>query len=40
MPEMEGVPEPMSRDCFNETVCIDAMRIYDSCSELHIPLYK
>lgn len=33
MPEMEGVHEPMGRDCFSETVCIDAMRIYDSCSD-------
>ena len=32
MPEMEGVPE-MERDCFKEAVCIDALRIYDSCSE-------
>ena len=31
MPENEGMPA--SRDCFNETVCIDAMRIYDSCSD-------
>lgn len=34
MPEMEGgVPEPAGRDCFNETVCIDAQRIYDSCGD-------
>lgn len=33
MPEMEGVPEQVGRDCFNETVCIEAMRIYDSCSD-------
>ena len=33
MPEMEGIREPMGRDCFSETVCIDAMRIYDSCSD-------
>lgn len=38
MPENEGMPA--SRDCFNETVCIDAMRIYDSCSEKDSPLYK
>lgn len=31
MPENEGIPE-MERDCFKEAVCIDAMRIYDSCS--------
>lgn len=36
MPEMEGIPqepENLSRDCFKEAVCIDAMRIYDSCSD-------
>lgn len=33
MPEMEGVPELEGRDCFKEAVCIDAMRIYDSCSD-------
>lgn len=33
LPEMEGFPEAEGRDCFKETVCIDAMRIYDSCSD-------
>lgn len=26
--------------CFKEAVCIDAGRIYDSCSENHYPRYK
>lgn len=26
--------------CFKEAVCIDAGRIYDSCSENHYPCYK
>lgn len=33
MPENEGMPEFENRDCLKEAVCIDAMRIYDSCSE-------
>lgn len=33
MPEMEGFPEVEGRDCFKEAVCIDAMRIYDSCGD-------
>lgn len=33
MPEIEGAPESGSQDYFKEAVCIDAMRIYDSCSE-------
>lgn len=38
MPDNEGIPA--SQDCFKEAVCIDAMRIYDSCSEKQIPLYR
>ncbi len=33
MPENESAPEMESRDYFKEAVCIDAMRIYDSCSD-------
>lgn len=33
MPDNEGMTEFDSRDCFKEAVCIDAMRIYDSCSD-------
>lgn len=33
MAENEGTPDFESRDYFKEAVCIDAMRIYDSCSE-------
>ena len=33
MAENERVPEYDSRDCFKEAVCIDAMRVYDSCSD-------
>ena len=33
MPENEGRPECDDRDYFKEAVCIDAMRIYDSCSD-------
>ncbi len=33
MPENEGVPAFEGRDCFKEAVCIDAMRVYDSCSD-------
>jgi len=40
MPEMEGVPELEGRDCLKEAVCIDAMRIYDSCSEIQLPSYR
>ena len=40
MPDNEGMTEFDSRDCFKEAVCIDAMRIYDSCSEKDPPLYK
>ena len=32
MPDNESLPEFESRDCFKEAVCIEAMRIYDSCS--------
>ena len=40
MAENERVPEYDSRDCFKEAVCIDAMRVYDSCSEIHYTGYK
>ena len=33
MPENDGAAGFESRDCFKEPVCIDAMRIYDSCSD-------
>lgn len=33
MPENECRPECDDRDYFKEAVCIDAMRIYDSCSD-------
>ncbi len=33
MPDTENMPELESRDSFKEAVCIDAMRIYDSCSD-------
>lgn len=33
MPENEGAPELDCREYFKEAVCIDAMRIYDSCSD-------
>lgn len=33
MAENEGTPEMECRDYFKEAVCIDAMRIYDSCSD-------
>lgn len=40
MPDLESTPEMECRDNFKEAVCIDAMRIYDSCSEKHPPPYK
>ena len=33
MAENEAMPELENRDYFKEAVCIDAMRIYDSCSD-------
>lgn len=33
MAENESTPEYDCRDYFKEAVCIDAMRIYDSCSD-------
>lgn len=33
MSENECAPGLEGRDYFKEAVCIDAMRIYDSCSE-------
>ena len=40
MPEFDGearvnanCPEQENQDFFKDAVCIDAMRIYDSCSE-------
>ena len=33
MAENDGLQELENRDYFKEAVCIDAMRIYDSCSE-------
>lgn len=40
MPENEGAPEFDNREYFKEAVCIDAMRIYDSCSEKDCSFYK
>lgn len=33
MPDNAGAPELENRDYFKEAVCIDAARIYDSCSD-------
>jgi len=33
MAEIDNIPEYDCRDYFKEAVCIDAMRIYDSCSD-------
>ena len=33
MPELEGMPGMENRDCLKEAVCVDASRIYDSCSD-------
>lgn len=33
MPDNEYTPEQETQGGFKEAVCIDAMRIYDSCSE-------
>ena len=33
MPELEGMPGMEGRDCLKEAVCVDAERIYDSCSD-------
>ncbi len=33
-------PEPANAGCFKEAVCINAERIYDSCSEIHYTGYK
>nr|DAV48740.1 MAG TPA: hypothetical protein [Caudoviricetes sp.] len=33
MPESKVVIRPGDTSCFKEAVCIDAERIYDSCSE-------
>ena len=38
MAEKYGV-EFTSRDRFKEAVCIDAMRVYDSCSEEDATIY-
>jgi hypothetical protein len=38
MPEKHGT-EFTSRDRFKEAVCIDAMRVYDSCSEKCATIY-
>ena len=34
MAENECVPEYDCREYFKEAVCIDAQRVYDSCSEI------
>ena len=31
--DFNTIPEERDTGCFKEAVCIDAMRIYDSCSE-------
>ena len=33
MPESKVVIRPGDTSCFKEAVCIDAERIYDSCSD-------
>ena len=33
MPDNDAIPEFDARECFKEAVCVDAMRIYDSCSD-------
>ena len=40
MAENELAPELESRPMLKEAVCIDAMRIYDSCSEKQCARYK
>lgn len=32
--------EARGADCFKEAVCIDAMRIYDSCSDKECSSYR
>ena len=39
MPDNEYTPEE-AQGGFKEAVCIDAMRIYDSCSEQDCLLYR
>lgn len=40
MPDNEYVSQQEGEGGFKEAVCIDAMRIYDSCSEKQISFYK
>lgn len=40
MPDNDYTPEQEAQGGFKEAVCIDAMRIYDSCSEKQIPSYR
>ena len=40
MAENERAAELESRPMLKEAVCIDAMRIYDSCSEKQCARYK
>lgn len=40
MPDNDYTPEQEAQGGFKEAVCIDAMRIYDSCSEEDGPLYR
>ena len=42
MPDSVYSPDQDARgaDCFKEAVCIDAMRIYDSCSEYDYSSYR
>lgn len=41
MAENEGTPGMDCReDYFKEAVCIDAMRIYDSCSDENCTFYR
>lgn len=47
MPEIDGEvrvnandPELENQDFFKDAVCIDAMRIYDSCAEKQCAYYK
>ena len=38
--DFNTLAEERGTGCFKEAVCIDAMRIYDSCSEQDRSLYK
>ena len=33
-PEEEATAHDRDKSCFKEAVCIDAMRVYDSCGDI------